>query len=401
VTRRSFCRTGPVPPWLIHELPAVRRCSIMPSRRSFLRHAAGAVAARSAAAADDAPSRQELAGVEGVASAFMRAHLVPGLSVAVARDGELLYERGFGLADRDNNEKLTPAHLFRIASVSKPITSVTLFRLTQEKRLTLEATVFGRRGILRDDFGKALYKHWVEEIRIEHLLTHTCGGWQNDGTDPMFHKPGMSHKQLITWVIENVALIHPPGEHYAYSNFGFCILGRVIEKLTGVAYEQYVRDAILKRCGVTDMRIAGNTLAERALGEVVYYGADRQNPYGMDVRRMDSHGGWLATARDLALFASHVDGHSASRNILEPGSIREMTTASSANAGYAKGWAVNRVPNWWHTGSLPGTTSIMVRTASGFCWAALANTREAAGDTGGAMDSMMWDLVRQVKSWKA
>jgi hypothetical protein len=78
-----------------------------------------------------------------------------------------------------------------------------------------------------------------------------------------------------------------------------------------------------------------------------------------------------------------------------------MTTASSANAGYAKGWAVNRVPNWWHTGSLPGTTSIMVRTASGFCWAALANTREASGDTGGAMDRMMWDLVRQVKRWKA
>jgi len=86
---------------------------------------------------------------------------------------------------------------------------------------------------------------------------------------------------------------------------------------------------------------------------------------------------------------------------LEPGSIREMTAATSANAGYAMGWAVNRVPNSWHTGSLPGTTSIMVRTASGFCWAALANTREASGDTGSAMDRMMWDLVRQVKSWKA
>ena len=113
-------------------------------------------------------------------------------------------------------------------------------------------------------------------------------------------------------------------------------------------------------------------------------------------------GTWaLAGDRDLATFASHVDGHSASRNILEPGSIREMTTASVANAGYAKGWAVNPVPNWWHGGALPGTTSIMVRTASGFCWAALANGREASGDTGGAMDRMMWDLVRRVSHWKA
>jgi CubicO group peptidase (beta-lactamase class C family) len=328
------------------------------------------------------------------------AHSLPGLSVAVARNGELLYERGFGFADRDKKERVTPAHLFRIASVSKPITSVTLFRLIEDRRLTLEDTVFGPRGILRNDFGEAPYKRWVEEIRIKHLLTHTGGGWENDGTDPMFLHPRMSHKELITWGIKNVALAHPPGERFAYSNFGYCILGRVIEKLTGVAYEQHVRDAILKRCGVTRMRIAGNTLAERAPGEVIYYGDGRENPYDMNVRRMDSHGGWLATARDLAMFASGVDGHSASRNILEPGSIREMTTASSANAGYAKGWAVNRIPNWWHGGSLPGTTAVMLRTASGFCWAALANARKMSEDTGSAMDRMMWKLVRQVKHWR-
>lgn len=371
------------------------------SRRAFLSLAAGAIAARAAGAAEEGTSPQELTGIESVVGAFMSAHSVPGLSVAVARDGELLFQRGFGFADRDRNEKVTPAHLFRIASVSKPITSVTLFRLMEEGRLTLEDTVFGPGGILGDAFGKPPYKRWVDEVRIKHLLTHTGGGWQNDSTDPMFRSPGMNHQQLITWAIENVPLAHPPGEQYAYSNFGFCILGRVIEKLTGVRYEQHVRDAILKRCEVTDMRIGGNTLADRAPGEVIYYGAGGQNPYDMNVRRMDSHGGWLATARDLAMFASHVDGQSASRNILKPGSIREMTTASSANAGYAKGWAVNRVPNWWHAGSLPGTTSIMVRTASGFCWAALANSREASGDTGNAMDQMMWDMVRQVKRWKA
>jgi CubicO group peptidase (beta-lactamase class C family) len=370
------------------------------SRRSFLQLAAGALAARAAEAADDGPSAEELIRMQGVARVFMSAHSVPGLSMAVARNGQVIYECGFGFANRDTHEPVTPAHLFRIASVSKPITSVTLFRLMEDKRLTLEDTVFGPHGILGDNYGKPPYKRWVEEIRIKHLLTHTGGGWQNDASDPMFHNTGMNQMQLITWAIDKVALAYPPGEHYAYSNFGFCILGRVIEKLTGVAYEQHVRDATLKRCGVTDMRIAGNTLAERAPGEVIYYGAGRQNPYGMNVRRMDSHGGWLATARDLALFASHVDGHSESRNILTPESIREMTTASSANPGYAKGWAVNRVPNWWHGGSLPGTTSIMVRTASGFCWAALANTREESADTGGAMDRMMWDLVRQVKSWK-
>ena len=369
------------------------------SRRTFLGLAGSAVVARSAAAEGDAPSPAELAGMEGVAWDFMRAHSVPGLSVAVARNGELLFERGLGFAGGDNPERVTPAHLFRIASVSKPITSVTLFRLMEEKRLTLEDTVFGPRGILGDDFGRTPYPPRVVQVRVKHLLTHTAGGWQNDGSDPMFRNPRMGHRQLIAWTIENLPLAHPPGEHYAYSNFGYCILGRVIEKLTGVPYEQHVRDTILGRCGVTDMRIAGNTLAERAPGEVIYLGTGNENPYGMNVRRMDSHGGWLATARDLAMFAGRVDGHSAARNILEPASIREMTTATAANPGYAKGWAVNRIPNWWHAGSLPGTTSIMVRTAGGFCWAALANSREASGNTGGAMDRMMWDLVRRVKRW--
>jgi CubicO group peptidase (beta-lactamase class C family) len=338
--------------------------------------------------------------MDAVASAFMTAHAIPGLSVAVARNGKVLYERGFGFANRETNERVTPAHLFRIASVSKPITSVALFRLMEEKRLTLDDTVFGPRGILGNDFGHTPFHQWVEEIRIKHLLTHTGGGWQNDGTDPMFRNPSMDQRQLIAWVIEKMPLQFPPGSHYAYSNFGFCILGRVIEKLTGTSYQQHVQDKILKLCGVTDMRIAGNTLDERVANEVLYYAAAQEEAYVMDVRRMDSHGGWLATARDLATFASHVDGQSASRNILNPASIREMTTPTAANAGYAKGWAVNPVPNWWHTGSLPGTTALIVRTASGFCWAALANTREVRGDTGGAMDRMMWDLARQVKIWK-
>jgi CubicO group peptidase (beta-lactamase class C family) len=91
--------------------------------------------------------------MEGVAKAFMSPHFVPGLSVAVARHGQAIYERGFEFADRDKNEAVTPAHLFRIASVSNPITSVTLFRLMEDKRLTLEDPVFGPHGILEDDYG--------------------------------------------------------------------------------------------------------------------------------------------------------------------------------------------------------------------------------------------------------
>jgi hypothetical protein len=88
--------------------------------------------------------------------------------------------------------------------------------------------------------------------------------------------------------------------------------------------------------------------------------------------------------------------------LLTPETIKLMTTPSSATLNYARGWAVNSVPNWWHSGSLPGTATIMVRTASGFCWAALTNTRRAGQpDMGLGLDNMVWDMVRKVGAWNA
>jgi hypothetical protein len=120
----------------------------------------------------------------------------------------------------------------------------------------------------------------------------------------------------------------------------------------------------------------------------------------MNVTRMDSHGGWIATPADLVQFFMHVDGFSAPPNILRPQTIETMTTASAANAGYAKGWEVNKANNWWHNGSLPGTTTIAVRTHSGFCWAAFTNTRRWNSAMDGDLDRLNWSMVRQVKAWQ-
>ena len=76
-----------------------------------------------------------------------------------------------------------------------------------------------------------------------------------------------------------------------------------------------------------------------------------------------------------------------------------MTAPSAANAGYAKGWAVNTAHNWWHTGSLPGTASIAVRTHSGFCWAAFANTRRSNSPLEADLDKLVWNMVHEVRSW--
>jgi D-alanyl-D-alanine carboxypeptidase len=330
---------------------------------------------------------------ESLINDFMAKYHVPGMSVAIAKDGKLVFTKGYGYADTTAKEKVTPSSLFRIASVSKPVTSVAIMQLIESGRLLLNAKVFGEGGILGNEYGTPPYKSSITKITIHELLQHTCGGWSNNRNDPMFGNPSFSASQLISFTLYNAPLENEPGKVYAYSNFGYCVLGRVIEKVTGMSYEEYVKTSVLQKAGINDMQIGGNTLAERKSNEVVYYGQAGENPYLYNISRMDAHGGWIATAPDLLKFMLCVDGFSTSPDILKDSSIKLMTTPSTANKNYACGWAVDSANNWWHGGSLPGTGSEMVRAHNGFCWAILLNTRTWQENFPKDMHELIWHVV--------
>jgi CubicO group peptidase (beta-lactamase class C family) len=346
------------------------------------------------------PTDSERLAMMSFAEQFREKFRIPGLSVAISKHGRIVYREAFGLADVEAGEPATPSHLFRIASVTKPMTSTAIYMLIEQGKVKLDDKVFAPGGWLRSYCGDNP-SAWLQAITVHHLLTHTSGGWPNDATDPMFRDPSISQHVLISWVLANRPPANAPGTQWAYSNFGYCLLGRVIERASAMPYAQFVTQRVLGPCGVTDMRIAGNTRADRANGEVAYYDVPDGLPYGMNVARMDSHGGWIASATDLVKFVMHVDGNNEAESLLTPRSIQTMTSTVTASAGsrYASGWEVNSVPNWWHMGSLPGTTAIVVRTASGLCWAALANARSPGSDR--AIDRMMWNLAKAVPAWQA
>jgi len=329
--------------------------------------------------------------MEAVIEEFMAKYDVPGLSIAIAKEDRLIFVKGFGLADKDKEQAVTTQSRFRIASISKPITAVTVLRLVEQGDLQLSDRVFGEHGALGTTYGTRPYKGHIEEITIENLLAHTSGGWLNDENDPMFQHPEMDHSQLISWTLDNQTLGHAPGTNYAYSNFGYCLLGRIIEKVTGKPYDDAVRCLVLQPCGVQDMAIGRNKPEERQPGEVVYHGYEADDPYGPNVARMDSHGGWIASATDLVRFAVRVNGFPEEPDILRSETIARMSTGSTANAGYALGWAVNEAGNWWHGGSLPGAATILARTTSGYCWAGLTNTRRPG--IGADLDKLMWAVA--------
>src|SRR5437660_9542557 len=212
---------------------------------------------------------------------FMSARNVPGGALAVVKDGRLVYTRGYGWADRENKVPVKPTSLFRIASISKPFTAVAVMKLLEAGKLRLDARVFDLLALGADVLpppGGKPDERW-KQITVRHLLNHT-GGWDRDKSfDPMFRSreiattfglPSPPAPRVIIRYMLGKPLDFDPGTRYAYSNFGYCVLGRVVEKIAGTSYEKFLQEKVFAQIGIRQMRI-GASLAEKRVEEEVHY----------------------------------------------------------------------------------------------------------------------------------
>jgi CubicO group peptidase (beta-lactamase class C family) len=360
---------------------------------------------------------------------LMRHYSLPGGSLAVTRFGKLVFAKGYGLADRERSLPVKSDSLFRIASVSKPFTSVAILKLVERGKLHLDDKAFAYLKDLHPMNGKTPDPR-LATITIRQILHHT-GGWDRDaGFDPMFRPieeaeaVGAASPASCETVIRYMLgrrLDFDPGTEYVYSNFGFCVLGRIIERVSGVSYEAFVKREVLAPAGITRMKIGKSLASDDGAGEVHYYQDGRARsvfptlkgmvpwPYGgFNLEAMDSHGGWIASAIDLVKFANAIDGRRG-KALLEGRSIAELTSrpappvAQNTDAYYGLGFSIRPAgndANWWHGGSLPGTTTLLVRTHHGYCWAALFNSRPNGDNKlGRDLDSGLWQALAEVKDW--
>ncbi|WP_222982478.1 serine hydrolase domain-containing protein [Flagellimonas meishanensis] len=326
---------------------------------------------------------------------FIKKYNIPGVSLAIAKSGKLIYAKGYGYANIEKKDTVVTSNLFRIASLSKPMTSVAIMGLVEDGAISIENNVFGDEGILQNEFGTEPYSPWIQKITIKDLLEHTSGGWGNDLEDPMFLTFDFNHDQLISSTLDEIPLKNEPSTNWEYSNFGYCILGRIIEKVTGQDYEVYVKNK-LALLGVKNAYVSNNS-RQKHPNEVEYYSKENLDPYSFNIKRMDSHGGWVMTALDFLKFTVRVDGFSSVDDILKPETIKVMTTASPQNSNYAKGWAVNPLGNWWHQGGIPGSSSIVIRNQDGYCWVILLNSRVSTREYEESLDRLGWDIINQSK----
>jgi CubicO group peptidase (beta-lactamase class C family) len=360
------------------------------------------------------PDVPELSAFDRTMKDFMVSRKVSAGSLAITYNSRLIFARGYTWS-KANSPATEPISLFRIASLSKPITSAGILKLVEENQLNLDDKVvdilpYGTpEGEIPDPN--------LEKVTILHLLEH-LGGWDRDKAfDPMFADKKISKALGVPLPVSQADIItfmngqplqHTPGTKYAYSNYSYCLLGRVIEQKTGLSYEDYIKKFVLSPLGITRMQIGHSTLEDRVPGEVTYE-SKKECAYGsFNLENMDSHGGWLASAPELVRFAAAFDDP-ANCPILSAASIETMFSLPATIARenykpgekyYACGWNVrdygNGRRNTWHTGSLPGCYTFMARWSNGVNCAVLFNKR---GPDFKKIDPILSNTVKSISNW--
>lgn len=332
---------------------------------------------------------------------FMRKWEIRGASFALMKDDKLLYAKGYGFADKEEQIPTETNHIFRIASVSKLITAVGIMKLVEDGRLHLDDPVFGPSGILNDSLFSAIRDPQVKKITVEHLLRHQAGFSTIYG-DPMFCSVDIARKMnvpppadlntVIRFVLSR-RLRYLPGTSTAYSNIGYGILSKVIEKVSGSAYEDYIRENILLPAGCFDMHLGRNLYENKHENEVRYYesaseamipacdGSKQLVPKyygGNNIEALSGAGAWVASPIELLRFLAVIDGNPQIPDILKPETIDQMT-AFSIDA-LPIGWMhVSYRGDWSRTGTLSGTSALMKKQQDGYSWVFLTNTSSWKG----------------------
>lgn len=333
---------------------------------------------------------------------FMEKWNVVGASVAVVKDERLIYTKGFGYADKDDSVKVEPRHLFRIASVSKLITAVAVMKLVENGKLSLNDTVFGKNGILNDTEFLTIKDEKFKRVTVEHLLSHTSG-FTNKAGDPLFMNLRiakemntdlpLSNETIIQYVLEKRDLDYSPGIKAVYSNFGYAVLGSVIEKISGTNYEDYVVSQVLNPLGIYDMHLGKSLLENKFENEVKYYGlhgerkvlssfgtGEKVSKYygGNNIENLGAAGGWVASPAELMKLIVAIDGFPIQKNILSDSTIALMTNPGKGKRPF--GWTgTDKNGLWWRTGTLSGTSVLLKRDRNGISWMLVMNTTPKYG----------------------
>jgi len=280
----------------------------------------------------------------------------PGLALAVAVDGKIVYSEGFGYADLEERVPVWPTTKFRIGSISKPLTATALMQLVEAGKVDLDAPVeryvpsFPDKGAL---------------ITVRMVAGHLGGIRHYHGDEMLIQRHYGSVLEGLK-IFENDPLVSPPGTKFNYSSYGFNLLSAVIESASGEEFLSYMQGHVFTPMGLVHTAADQNTqiIEQRSRFYALAKDSHPENAAYVDNSYKWAGGGFLSTAEDLVRFGSL---------LLQPGflkadSLKSLFTSQKTNSGqetgYGMGWGIEKTPSgkwiYEHSGGSVGGTSQLI-----------------------------------------
>ncbi|MBA2287588.1 MAG: serine hydrolase [Ktedonobacteraceae bacterium] len=367
------------------------------------------------------PRVPQLAAYDDLLKHYMQANGIRSASLAIAKEGRLVLAHAYTWAEP--GYLLTqPTSLFRIASCTKPLTSIVVHQLLERGLLRLE-TRMQQILQLRTPHGGHPIDPCFWKVLVWHLLSH-MGGWDlSQSFDPLEHDLAVvrafsaalpATKYQVASYMAGEPLQFEPGSSSAYSPFGYSLLGQIIEKVTGKSYHQVVQEFIFQPLGLKRPRTARSLLRDRAPGEVFYHGLtpyvrpsvvttdQRLVPYaygGISMETRDATGATLMAAADYAKVLAAFD-IGEQNPLLRPATVEIMWT-QPPGAGMLRGWYIEKLDDGQtiigHEGTFPGATSSAFRRIDGLSCVLFVNKDPQAHPR--TLDNAISKLADDISSW--
>lgn len=304
---------------------------------------------------------------------YMSDQNVSGLSLAVTKNGKLVFAKAYGSTNAGDGTELSPNHRMRVWSISKSITSIGVMTLLKDNPTLLDKKVFGPGSVLGSKYPTPANRPGLNKFTVRQLLNMTSGLRTCNGEAPFQNASGTVAQGMSTLMNAADLITQEPDKGYIYSNTNYFFLARVIEEVSGQSYEAYIRDKVLTPAGISDSTMyVGRADGNAKAGESLHSPQQKVN-----MQMFGSFGGWVARPMDLVKLLRVVDGKPGPNDILTTPVHTTMTTASSWNNGYALGWGVEGGDQQNHNGCYTGGRSFFVELKNGLSYAVIINKTPA------------------------
>lgn len=338
--------------------------------------------------------KKDVSYIDKTIERYVKTAKLPGATFVLANKGKIIYSKSYGYGYVEKKVPLKPHHRIKVGGCSKTITAVLIMRLLQEGKLSLEDKVFGPKSIFAKEFPKA--NKVMEPITIRHLLEQTAGkGWSDFATkDPEDYLKGNNHLNSMRIALSNIKEYSKPGKMVYRSSFSYFILGRVIEKLSGMTYLEYIKDTF------KDVIQSEISLAHESNDKdlAVHYDDRRKISRFYAGAANDSSWGIIASPVDFMNILLAIDGNPAQKDVLIDASVKILKSPCSTNRYYGKSWLIDENGdisyNW---NSYQSIIAFKMRN-DGLTWVFVSNGDSKKGKFSESFRELPDSIIEKLKS---